>query len=246
MILTSNTKIPLYKQLKEELKNSIKKGILIRGKKIPSETELSEIYKVSRITIRKAIEELVKEGLLLKKQGKGTFVQQNKIQRKINNLLSFTKSCEINGMTPSSIVTKKKILAPTEEQIKEMGLKKNEKILYIQRIRLADGFPIMCENNYFLYPKFDFLISEPLNTSLYSLLKDKYDIKVDSSTNSYIDIVLAGSDIAPLMQLSNGEPLFFLYTQVYDDQKKLIHIGKQFINSEYYQFHLNNIYSIVP
>lgn len=241
MILISNTKIPLYKQLKEELKNSIKKGTLIHGEKIPTEIELSEIYKVSRITIRKAVEELVKEGLLLKKQGKGTFVQQNKIQRKIDNLLSFTESCEINGMIPSSIVTKKEILIPTEEQIEEMGLKKSEKVLFIQRIRLADGFPIMCENNYFPYPKFEFLISEALNTSLYSLLKDKYGIKVDSSNNSYIDIVCAGSDIAPLMQLSNGEPLFFLYTQMYDDKKKLIHIGKQFINSEHYRFHLNNI-----
>ena len=77
--LDQNSIVPLYKQLKDRIKEAILSGELKPNQKIPSELELSQTYQISRITVRNAISELVDEELLEKKQGKGTFVRKRKI-----------------------------------------------------------------------------------------------------------------------------------------------------------------------
>lgn len=76
MKLNAGNEIPLYQQLKEEIKAAIKNGTFPSGTKIPTESELSEKFNVSRITVRRAVQELCQEDYLSKKQGKGTFVKQ--------------------------------------------------------------------------------------------------------------------------------------------------------------------------
>ncbi len=240
MKLNPDNSIPLYMQLKEELLNAIQTGELSYGKKIPTEPELSEKYSISRITVRRAIEDLCKEGYLSKKQGKGTFVQEHKIQRKIQHLLSFSESCEANGMKPSSIVNQKNIIVLSDDLAAEMEEKPGNKAIFTQRIRLADGIPIMCENNYFPYERYSFLLEEPLDNSLYKMLAEKYNINVRIATNSYVDVVRASGDVARLLQVANGEPLFYEHCQIYDRNKQLVHIGKQYIVGDRYRFYLED------
>ncbi|HFZ0531578.1 TPA: GntR family transcriptional regulator, partial [Klebsiella pneumoniae] len=85
--LQQNTSVPLYRQLKDKILSDISSGKLAEGEKIPTEIELSELYNISRITVRNAVKELVAEGYLVKKQGKGTFVCLPKIERKVVHLL---------------------------------------------------------------------------------------------------------------------------------------------------------------
>jgi len=110
MKLNTTSDIPLFEQLKNDLLEQIKKGIYISGQQIPTETELSELYHVSRITIRRAITELCNEGVLIKKQGKGTFVKEWKIFRKLEHTLSFSDACKANQMEASTIVTKREVM----------------------------------------------------------------------------------------------------------------------------------------
>ena len=110
MKLNTTSDIPLFEQLKNDLLEQIKKGIYISGQQIPTETELSELYHVSRITIRRAITELCNEGVLIKKQGKGTFVKERKIFRKLEHTLSFSDACKTNQMEASTIVTKREVI----------------------------------------------------------------------------------------------------------------------------------------
>ena len=81
--LNEDSLIPLYQQLMEDIKAALTEGKYATDEKIPSESELSELYHVSRITVRRAVEELCSEGYLVKKQGKGTYVSQPKVIRKI-------------------------------------------------------------------------------------------------------------------------------------------------------------------
>ena len=110
-MLDANNTIPLYLQMKELIKSAILSREYKNGEQLPTEPELGEKYGVSRITVRKAVEELCREGFLVKKQGKGTFVKQRKIQRKMEHLLSFTQACESNGMVPSSSLLKRQQIA---------------------------------------------------------------------------------------------------------------------------------------
>lgn len=240
MKLDVGNEIPLYRQLKEELKAAIKNGTFPYGEKIPTETELSKLFNVSRITVRRAVEELCQEDFLSKKQGKGTFVKHAKVKRKIEHLLSFGQACEANSMIPSRLVTKREVISLSSEDAAIMGVPAGSPAISTQRVNMADSFPIMCENNLYPYERFSFLLEESLDASLYKLLNDKYQIKVTYSTNSYLDIVRANGEIARLLKVSNGEPLFFLYCQIYDQNHDLIHIGKQYIIGDQYRFYLED------
>lgn len=240
MELNPENSIPLYQQLKEEIKNAIKTGQLPYGAKIPTEPKLSEQYNVSRITVRRAIEELAQEGYLFKKQGKGTFVQEHKIQRKIEHLISFSEACEANGMVSSTLLTTKKLVHLSFEDAEVMKQPPGTQAIFTQRVRFADGIPIMCENNFFPYPQYSFLLTEPLDVPLYHLLEQKYNIRVTTSRNSFIDVVRASGEIAKGLNVANGEPLFYLYCQMYDANNQLVHIGKQYIISDRYRFYLED------
>ena len=101
MKLNDNSLTPLYQQVLEDIKAEISSGTYASGQRIPSEAELSQLYSVSRVTVRRAIEELVGEGYLTKRQGKGTYVNQRKMTRKIrqcSTIESFTDVCAEMGM----------------------------------------------------------------------------------------------------------------------------------------------------
>ncbi|MCY6958508.1 GntR family transcriptional regulator [Clostridium brassicae] len=232
---------PLYQQLADIIRNSIINGELRCGDKIPTEVELSEKYDVSRITVRAAISELVELGYLVKKQGKGTFVTKPKVQRKIEYLSSFTAACEANGLKVTNEVIKREIVEPEIEDKKDLELEDDDKLIYIQRLRFADGEPLMLENNYFSCKRFNFLLTEDLNGSLYELLKKKYDINPsDSHDSGYdrttIEIAKAVDEEAELLKVQNGEPLFYIKTVIYDDKNRPVHIGKQYVIGDRYKF----------
>lgn len=240
MKLDSNQTTPLYQQLKDEIKIAITSGELKPGQKIPTETELCSQYDISRITVRRAIEELCEENFLMKQQGKGTFVKYQKIQRKITHFMSFSKACESNGMVATTQLTQKAKIYIDYDLALEMGLESGDEAIYTQRLRLADGVPVMCENNYFPYDKFSFLLDEPLNEPLYDLLKNKYHTEVSSSRDSYIDIVRANGELSKLLEVPIGDPLFYLFTKMYDNKGHLVHVGKQYVLGERYRFYLDD------
>ena len=134
---------PLFEQIKEDISEKIKSGEYIAGHKIPTELELIAEYDVSRITIRRAIEELCKEGILIKKQGKGTFVQEKRIFRKIEHTVSFSDSCRAGNMTPSAKVTKRKVMLSGDPEIPEHSEFDNTSVVYIQRVIYYYKFRLM-------------------------------------------------------------------------------------------------------
>ena len=93
---------PLYQQIYDEIKDAIEKGVYAPKERIPSELELAEQYDVSRITVRRAVEELCSDGYLVKQQGRGTFVSTPHINRQFHasTLQTFTALCAGNGMKP--------------------------------------------------------------------------------------------------------------------------------------------------
>ncbi|NOW87096.1 GntR family transcriptional regulator [Clostridium beijerinckii] len=240
MLIQDNI-IPLYQQLADIIRNSITSGELKYGDKIPTEVELSEKYNVSRITVRAAINELVESGFIIKKQGKGTFVSKPKVQRKIEYLSSFTVACEASGLKVTNEIIKREVIEPKIEDKKALELDDDDKLIYIQRVRFAGGDPLMLENNYFSFKRFNFLLTEDLSGSLYELLRDKYDINPSDSPNSgndhtTIEIAKAMDEEAALLMVQKGEPLFYIKTVIYDDKNRPVHIGKQYVIGERYKF----------
>jgi DNA-binding GntR family transcriptional regulator len=236
-MLDTNAQLPLYLQLKEILKNKINAGEYPENTKIPAEPELTENYGVSRITVRKAVEELVEEGYLIKKQGKGTFVNHHKVFRKIEYVTGFSESCRVSGFVPSSSVLKREIISATEELAEKLQINTGDKVLYIQRKRMGDAHPMMLENNYFSYERYSFLMEEELTDSLYEVLKKRNILAINPGETS-LEIVTADDQLAKTMEVAFGTPFFFMTTVINDQDNTPIHVGNQYYLGEVYRFYL--------
>ncbi len=226
---------PLYQQLKDAIIASIESGEFEQGSCIPSESELSAKYKISRITVRKAIASLVEEGFLVKRQGKGTFVERPKLERKIIEFLSFSTACEYDGRRPGSKLLKRIVREADDLESKELLLESGDQVIHIQRLRYADDELLLLENNYFSYSNFPYLMKSDLeNKSLYKLLRH-HGVKLASAKKT-LEMTLASPSVAATLSIRKNSPLFKLKGIVNDDAGHPIHLSLQFIRADRYKF----------
>ena len=169
----SRNGIPLYIQLKEKLLKDIKKNYK-PGDIIPTEAKLEKEYEVSRITVRKAIEQLENDNIIEKKQGKGTFVKEQKILYDANSIGSLTQrlSKQNHQLTTKSIEYE---IIEGEHYVKD--LLKCDTLLCIKRFRVLNDVPFALMLNYLDIQKVPNLEKNFNNESLYSFLKNEYEIE---------------------------------------------------------------------
>ncbi|OLS35425.1 GntR family transcriptional regulator [Bacillus sp. MRMR6] len=235
MPLNKQDILPLYKQLTDIFRKDIEEGKFKKGEKIPTEVELSKLYNVSRVTVRNALEELAKENLLIRKQGKGTFVNTKKLSRGIHGLQSFSDMCREIGCKPGAKVIKCIIEDANHKDIEVLQLEPGSKIIVIERIRYADDVPVALEVSR-LPERFTFLLNEDLNdTSMFSILSEKYGI-VFMDTRKTIELVFATYEMSRYLNLSQGYPLLSISAVSTDKEGVPSHRSMQFIVGDKFQF----------
>src|SRR5712692_1979458 len=136
--------MPRYREIETAIRQRLAK--LTPGAELPSEAQLCEEFGVSRMTARHAMHRLAQEGLVFRVRGRGTFVGEPPTHRRANSLLSFSNEMRRQGRTPSSRLLGRALRAPTREEAARLQLKESEKVLWLRRIRLADGLPIAVES----------------------------------------------------------------------------------------------------
>src|SRR5690554_6426334 len=142
--LNRDIPVPLYYQLKETILSEIKKENYKKGDAIPTEKELSEIFDISRTTVRQPVKELVNEGWLYRVKSKGTFVSSPKInQNFVQSIESFNDEIRNSGRVPRTELIDFNVLVPPEDIAKELGIKPDEQAICVHRIRFADEEPIV-------------------------------------------------------------------------------------------------------
>ena len=207
--LSTDSGIPLYFQLVSIIKRNIAASILSPGDLLPSETELSKRLSISRTTVRLAIGALADEGLVVRRQGLGTFVAEPKVRRKTENVYSFTSEIRAMGMTPSSTILEFDVIQPTPDIVRMLELQSDQIPVYrFTRIRRVDGAPLMLETSFYpqyIYPNLTRELLE--HHSFYSLL---YDVGLipDSAIDSY-DAVKLRHEEADLLGCKPGSPGLF-------------------------------------
>ena len=189
--LSMDSDIPLYSQLVSIIKRNISAGTLSPGALLPSEAELCRTFDVSRSTVRQAIGALETEGLVVRKQGRGTFVAEPKMRRRTENVYSFTSEISAMGMTPSSTILEFEIMDPTPDIVSMLDMAGHRTQIYkFTRIRNVNGQPLILETSFYptyIYPK---LTRELLEThSFYSLLYEE-GIVPYSAVDSYEAVTL--------------------------------------------------------
>ncbi|MEE9386976.1 MAG: GntR family transcriptional regulator [Paracoccaceae bacterium] len=161
---------PRYIQLGRHLARAINDGVLGADSSLPSEREMAEMTQLSRVTIRKAIEILVNENLVVQRHGSGTFVMPRvqKLEHSLSRLTSFTEDMQRRGKSSSSDVLSAGFFGPSPEEIVTLGLRSGDQVVRIVRLRRADGVPLAIEHSS-LPPD---ILPNPkdVSTSLYEVL----------------------------------------------------------------------------
>lgn len=231
---------PLYQQVKDHLKTDVENGIYAAGEQIPTEIELAKTFSVGRVTVRRAIEELVEEGYLTKQQGRGTFVNAPKMVRKVHqkdDVQSFTDACRENGMQAGAHVISRTVVDADAELASFFGVDVDAKLICITRVRTADGMPVLLENNYYPLPEFTLLEREPLDDrSIFSVVGELTGHYPDSSNPCKLEISRADADTASMLSVPVGEPLFFMSVGFLDAEGIPFCFGRQYYVGSRYSF----------
>lgn len=183
-MLDKESPVPMYVQIEEHLKRSIKQGEFEVGMAIPSERELTEMFDVSRMTVRQSITNLVTMGMLYREKGRGTFVATQKVEQPLNGLTSFTEDMLSRGMEPSAKLISFKRVVAEADIAKALQLVKGEQVFVVKRIRYADQKPMAIERSYLpvkIVPELDLDIVEG---SLYSFIEHQKKLKISYALQS--------------------------------------------------------------
>jgi GntR family transcriptional regulator len=135
---------PLYQQLQRALRDAIENRIIGPDDALPPERDLAEMLNVSRITVRKAIDELVEDGLLIRKQGSGTFVS-NRVEKNFAKLTSFSEDMRARGREPRSVWMNRAVGTVTPEESLTLRSSPGTPVFRFHRIRYADDAPMAIE-----------------------------------------------------------------------------------------------------
>lgn len=138
---------PLYLKLRQTLEDAIRTGRLGHGDALPAERDLADYASVSRVTVRKAVDDLVKDGLLLRRHGSGTFVVKpvSRVQQPLSQLTSFTEDMARRGFVTRSEWLERELFTPSPDEIMMLGLGAGASVARLGRLRLANDMPMAIE-----------------------------------------------------------------------------------------------------
>ncbi|WP_449537963.1 GntR family transcriptional regulator [Ferdinandcohnia sp. Marseille-Q9671] len=200
--------LPLYRQIADYIRQKVDDGEWPVGYQIPTEQKLCAQFNVSRITVVKALERLVEEGLLIREQGKGTFVSLPELSYETMELLSFTEEMKRKGKKPSSLLLSKRWMNPSKNIQSKLQLKRSDKVWCFRRLMLADNIPLGIQTSYFPMQKFPELMNHVVdNTSLYQILQEKYEVIVSQALETYRAVQLDEEE-KELLKVDLGETGF--------------------------------------
>ena len=236
--MPDNTFVPLYQQIKDDIKSAIEQGKYRPKEQIPTEPELSAEYSVSRVTVRRAVEELCSEGYLIKQQGRGTFVSSPRIHRKFSvssQAVSFTKTCQEYGMTAGARVLERKIVPVREDEKTFWNCGDDTLLLYIQRVRTADSQPVFLENLFLPYDQFKTLMQADWeNRSAFDLIASVSGRRVVNTLRRSIEALRATPEQSSLLSVPVGDALLHLNCYFIDHENHPLCIGRQYyVGSRY-------------
>jgi GntR family transcriptional regulator len=138
---------PLYLRLKKSIEDAVQRGIIGPGDALPSERDIAIRADISRVTVRKAVQDLVKGGILVQRHGSGTFVapRMDRVEQSLSRLTSFTEDMARRGMAVRSEWLDRGIYAPSPDEMMVLGLSAKELVARVSRLRIADETPLAIE-----------------------------------------------------------------------------------------------------
>jgi GntR family transcriptional regulator len=198
----------LYSRVETVLASEITEEGLKVGDQLPTEDSLIARFGVSRITVRRAIQNLVSRGLVEIRRGKGTFVAAPKITQDLKELSGFVEDMHAVGRKPTARVIGKEIVTADAIVAHQLALTRGERVVRIRRVRLADGVPLSFDETYLPLEIGKKIITNDLKVEpIFSLLERKYNVPLIEAEYK-LDAVAADSEVAAALKVKQRSPIF--------------------------------------
>lgn len=233
--LDRQSQTPMYKQLADLLRGRIEEGALGYGNRITPENALVEEYGVSRVTVRKAIDLLVEENYLFRKQGKGTFVSLRNASSNRALEQGFTAESFRDGAIPTTQVLAKTILPAEECPAEGRANFPGPELLMVVCVRCLNGVPVIYEQDYFPMRFAELLDIRMDNRSVFSLLSDRFGVCF--SGYSYVFTVAEASpEHAKALNVPARHPLLRVCQTVRGSNDQFVFFNTQMVRTDIYKY----------
>lgn len=228
---------PLYHQLKTVILREIEAGRWQPDEQLPTEHELADRFRVSKITVRQALRELAGAGFIRREQGRGTFVERRKLQQGPRELTSFTDEMRRHGLVPTSRLLDREIVPAPGEMAVALTIEPGTAMFKLRRLRLADGEPMGIQTAFLpldLVPGIE--TTTFANVSLYDVLQSQYGLRPATARETYCVARMKREEAellrvpvrSPAMTaervtfLSDGRPLEYVRSVMRGDRYKVV------------------------
>lgn len=232
----SDKKMPLYQEIMKNIQDYIKSQSLEHGDVIPTEKALSEKYKVSRVTVRKAISKLIDKEILYSVKGSGTYVAFPKFEHNLFKLQGFTEEMQPFHDSIKNEVSEFSLIKPNAQIQEILNISNDEKVYNIKRIRKLNGEALIIENAYIPFELFPDLSIEAMTKSKYGYLKEKgYAIK--KRVEEFVP-KLPNKDTMEIFNIDSNTPLLELKAHSILNNDEIFEYSEVLYHPKKYKFKL--------
>ena len=238
-----DSKLPLYFQLEQIIKQAIVSGDLKPDEIIPAENELIDRFNLSRTTVRQALSDLAADNLIYKVKGVGTFVSKPKISMQyMGSLVSFNEQISALGMKPATKVLKMETSYASDHINELLELKEDKRVIELIRVRYANGEPIVIVHSWHPYDLCADILNKDLEeNSLYDLLSNNPETKVHSVERT-IEATIVSADDRKLLNVKVGFPIQKFINKAYNMNGRVLEYSSSRYRGDRNKFYVKLIH----
>jgi GntR family transcriptional regulator len=234
--------VPLHHQVYLDLKAAMDSGEQNPGDQLPPERELARRYGCSLITIRRALDELSREGRLQRHRGRGTFVLPPRLDRDIGAPLSFAQEMQRRGLDPETRLVAARPEAASESVAAALQLEAGSPTLYLERLRLASGEPLLLEMVHLSAERFPGLLATDLeHDSLYDVLSERYGTPVVRAREALEPVLLPARE-ARLLGLEPRSLALLVEGIAYTRDDTPVEFGRTYVRGDRTRYYVERVH----
>lgn len=222
-------------QVREHLVSAIENGLQPHDK-LPTERELAEEFEVSRLTVRRALDQLERERVIYRVQGSGTFVSADNIAKSLE-LTSFTEDMRARGLEPGSQSIHVETVSAGPQIGYELNLSPADEVVHITRVRTADEVPICLEHSYLPRAYAGGLESLEPEESLYNLLESRYGVRIDRA-EQILRATVVEPEQAEKLAVPPFSPALLVSRRTYDERGNVVEYAETLYRGDRYSYSL--------
>jgi GntR family transcriptional regulator len=233
--------VPLHHQVYVDLKSALDNGEWRPGDRLPPERELARRYGCSLITVRRALDELSREKRLQRSRGRGTFVLSPVIERPLDGEMSFTEEMQRRGLDPETRLLAARPEAASEIVATALNVEPGSPTLYLERLRIAQGTPLLLEMVHLPAGRFPGLLASDLeHNSLYELLTTRYGTPVARAREALEPVNLRARE-ARLLGLRPRALALLVEGIAYAADGTPVEFGRTYVRGDHTRYYIERV-----